>query len=204
MISVEDWAEIRRLHKVKGLSKRAIARRLGIHRDTVTRALESDEPLTYQRAARGSILDPYKPKIHALLAENPDLTSVRIFEIIQEVEESPIGIDLESLRSWGGHLNFLFLVRPSQFSGQVQKKRFGGQAAQPLKIKIHGNPIGENRSPFKTIKERRFPGAARTVKEQDIILVSSFQIVAHEFQHIFPPEKHLACFDRRTGDEGIF
>ena len=44
MITVEDWAEIRRLHKVEKLSKRAIARRLGIHRDTVTRALESDEP----------------------------------------------------------------------------------------------------------------------------------------------------------------
>jgi transposase len=83
MISVEDWAEIRRLHKVEQMSKRGIAKRLGIHRDTVTRALECDGPPTYQRAARGSILDPYKPKIHALLAENPDLTSVRIFEIIQ-------------------------------------------------------------------------------------------------------------------------
>ena len=84
MISVEDWAEIRRLHKVEKLSKRAIARRLGIHRDTVTRALESDMRPGYQRESRGSILDPYKPKIHALLAENPDLSGVRIFEIVEE------------------------------------------------------------------------------------------------------------------------
>ena len=84
MISVEEWAEIRRLHKVEKLSKRAIARRLGIHRETVTRALESDEPPRYQRQSRGSILDPYKPKIHALLAEDANLTGVRIFEIIEE------------------------------------------------------------------------------------------------------------------------
>ena len=83
MISVENWAEIRRLHKVKKMSKRAIASRLGIHRDTVTRALACEEPPGYQRAASGSMLDPYKPKIHALLAENPKLTGVRILEIIQ-------------------------------------------------------------------------------------------------------------------------
>jgi len=81
---VEDWAEMRRLHKVEKLSKRAVARRLGIHRNTVTRALESDEPPSYSRKARGSILDPYKPKIHALLAKDPTLSGVRILEIIQE------------------------------------------------------------------------------------------------------------------------
>jgi len=83
MISVEDWADIRRLHRVQKLSKRAVGRRLGIHRNTVTRALRSDEPPRYSRPPRGSRLDPYKPKIHALLAENPDLTGVRILEIIQ-------------------------------------------------------------------------------------------------------------------------
>jgi transposase len=84
MISVADWAEIHRLRKVEKLSKRAIARRLGIHRDTVTRALASPGPPSYQRASRGSILDPYKPKIHALLAAHPDLTGVRLFEILDD------------------------------------------------------------------------------------------------------------------------
>ena len=83
MISVENWAEIRRLHKVEEMSKRVIASRLGIHRNTVTRALASEEPPKYQREPNGSMLDPYKPKIHALLAENPKLTGVRILEIIQ-------------------------------------------------------------------------------------------------------------------------
>ena len=52
---MEDWAEIRRLHRVEKLSKRAIARRLGLHQTTVTRVLESDEPPKYRRPARVSI-----------------------------------------------------------------------------------------------------------------------------------------------------
>lgn len=84
MIDVEHWAEIRRLKKVEKLSERAIARRLGLHRKTVRQALESDEPPRYQRKQRGSIVDPYQPKIHALLTEEPTLSGVRIFEIIQE------------------------------------------------------------------------------------------------------------------------
>jgi transposase len=83
MIPVEHWAEIRRLRKVEKLSKRAIARRLGVHRDTVTNALAKDTPPRYEREPRSSILDPYKPKIHALLAEDSNLSGVRILEIIQ-------------------------------------------------------------------------------------------------------------------------
>ena len=83
MIKVAEWAEIRRLHTIEKLSKRAISRRLGVHRNTVTRALENDEPPRYQRQSRGSKLDPYKPKIHALLAEDPKLSGVRIYEIIK-------------------------------------------------------------------------------------------------------------------------
>jgi hypothetical protein len=37
VISLETWAEIRYLHGSEGLSQRAIARRLGISRDTVAR-----------------------------------------------------------------------------------------------------------------------------------------------------------------------
>lgn len=84
MIDVEDWAEIRRLSKVEKLTKRAIARRLGIHRNTVTRALASDEPPRYQREKRASVLDPYKAKIHALLSEDHTLSGVRVFEIIRD------------------------------------------------------------------------------------------------------------------------
>ena len=44
MVGVEQWAEIRRLHFVKGLSQREIHRRTGLHRDTISRAINSTEP----------------------------------------------------------------------------------------------------------------------------------------------------------------
>lgn len=84
MIEMEDWAEIRRLHKVEKLSKRAIARRLGLHRNTVSKALaQADGPGYKQRAETESLLDPYKPKIHALLSEDPSLSGVRLYEKIE-------------------------------------------------------------------------------------------------------------------------
>ena len=44
MIGVEQWAEIRRLYFVRGLSMREVSRRTGLARDTVSRPIGSDEP----------------------------------------------------------------------------------------------------------------------------------------------------------------
>jgi hypothetical protein len=41
-ISVEDWAEIRPLHRAEGVPIREIARRLGIARNTIRAALRAD------------------------------------------------------------------------------------------------------------------------------------------------------------------
>ena len=35
LVGVEQWAEIRRMHRVEGLSIREISRRTGLHRKTV-------------------------------------------------------------------------------------------------------------------------------------------------------------------------
>jgi transposase len=83
MLTVEAWAEIRRLHFVEKLSKRAIARRLGLHRATVTRALSSQLLPTYNTAARPTQLESYKPRIQNLLDTYPELSGVRIREILQ-------------------------------------------------------------------------------------------------------------------------
>jgi transposase len=73
---VEQWAELRRLHYVRGLSIREIHRRTGLHRDTISRALRSDQPPRYERAPKGSKLDPFKDEIHRLLAKDPKLPVV--------------------------------------------------------------------------------------------------------------------------------
>ena len=70
MVGVEQWAEIRRLHFVRGLSMREIHRQTGLHRDTISRAIHSDEPPVYRRAPAGSKLDPFKDEIHRLLGKD--------------------------------------------------------------------------------------------------------------------------------------
>jgi transposase len=52
VISVEDWAEIRRLYRAEGLSIRQIARMRDVSRNTVRAAVRSDGPPRYARAAK--------------------------------------------------------------------------------------------------------------------------------------------------------
>lgn len=68
---MEDWAEIRRLHRAEGVPIKEIARRLGIARNTVRAALRSDGPPQYKRISRGCVADAFEPQIRALLAEWP-------------------------------------------------------------------------------------------------------------------------------------
>ena len=57
VLSVEDWAEIRRLHRGEGLPIKMIARTLGVSRNTVRSALASDGPPRYRRRPAGSAVD---------------------------------------------------------------------------------------------------------------------------------------------------
>jgi transposase len=82
VVSVEQWAEVRRLHFVRGLSIREIRRRTGLHRETIRRALASEVPPRYARAPSGSKLDPFKDEIHRLLRADPRLPGQRVRELI--------------------------------------------------------------------------------------------------------------------------
>ncbi len=79
---MEDWAEIRRLHRAEGVPIKEIARRLGVARNTVRAALSSDRPPQYRRAPRGSVVDPYEPQIRALLKEWPKIPAPEIAQRI--------------------------------------------------------------------------------------------------------------------------
>ena len=85
MVGVEQWAEIRRMHRVEGLSVREINRRTGLHRRTIQRALDSPEPPKYSRAATGSKLDPFKDWICEQLAADPRIQSQRLRELASEI-----------------------------------------------------------------------------------------------------------------------
>lgn len=82
MLSVEDWAEIRRLHRSEGLPIKEIARVLGVARNTVRAALASDGPPKYERAPAGSIVDEVEPRIRELLAVYPTMPATVIAERI--------------------------------------------------------------------------------------------------------------------------
>jgi transposase len=80
VITVEDWAEIRRLHRSEGLGIKTIARRLGVARNTVRAALVAHEPPKYERRAAGSSVDVFEPAIRVLLGQFPDMPATVIAE----------------------------------------------------------------------------------------------------------------------------
>jgi transposase len=82
VLSVEDWAEIRRLRRAEQLPIVQIARLLGISRNTVKAALAADGPPKYRRAGKGSVADGFEPRIRELLGAYPQMPSTVIGERI--------------------------------------------------------------------------------------------------------------------------
>jgi transposase len=70
---VEDWAEIRRLHRAEGMGVQTIATELGVARNTVRSALASDTPPRYSRPARASMFEEYEPRVRELLGDLPSM-----------------------------------------------------------------------------------------------------------------------------------
>ena len=79
---MEDWAEIRRLHRAEGVPIKEIGRRLGVARNTVRAALASDGPPRYRRPLKGSLVDAVEPQVRALLREYPTMPATVIAERI--------------------------------------------------------------------------------------------------------------------------
>jgi len=79
---VEDWAEMRRLHRAEGMGIKAIAKHLGVARNTVRDAVRSTEPPRYERNGPGSAVDAFEPLIFELLREFPEMPATVIGERI--------------------------------------------------------------------------------------------------------------------------
>jgi transposase len=84
VVGVQEWAEIRAMREVGGLSIKEIARRTGHARNTIRTALRSPEPPRYgPRPMRASKVDPFVPAICELLEDEPTLSGVRVLEEVQ-------------------------------------------------------------------------------------------------------------------------
>jgi len=82
VLCVEDWAEIRRLHRAEQMPVKAIARVMGISRNTVRAAIASDRPPKYERPRKGSVTDAAEPRIRELLKAYPTMPATVIAERI--------------------------------------------------------------------------------------------------------------------------
>jgi transposase len=74
-------AEVMQLHYGAGLSLRAVARKLGLSRNTVRRILgRGPARRTTALAKRDSILDPYVSAIRGLLDDTPEMKTTTVLE----------------------------------------------------------------------------------------------------------------------------
>jgi transposase len=85
VVDVEQWAEVRRMHRVERRSIQEIGRRTGLHRQTIRRALASDEPPGYARPPAPSKPDPFKGWIEEQLRADPRIPSQRLIELAGEL-----------------------------------------------------------------------------------------------------------------------
>ena len=81
MISVEDWALIRRL-VAEGVPQRQVARDLGIGRSTVARALAAEGPPRYARRQVPTAFDAVEGRVRAILEDHPGMPATVIAERI--------------------------------------------------------------------------------------------------------------------------
>jgi len=137
MISEELRAEIRRLHEAEKWPIGTIAKQLGVHHQTVERALGQSVAPTWTRKSK---LDLYKPLVIELLDKHPTLRASRIFDMLRE-RGYPGGY--AQVRRFVGHVRpkprsaaYLRLRTLPGEQGQVDWANFGtlqvGRARRPL------------------------------------------------------------------------
>lgn len=142
MLSLEDWVDIRSMHK-QGYSIAAIVRELGVARNTVRRAIRQDESPRYtRRKPRASKLDPYKDYLKARLEKFPELSGVRLLEEIRALgyagQKTILNDFLSSLRAQiHRDLTVRFETMPGH-QGQIDWGHFGTVIEEGCMYKLYG------------------------------------------------------------------
>jgi len=80
VITLEDWALIRRLHLSEGVSKAQIARDLKISRNTVAKAVASVGPPEYSRSPVVRSFEPFEQQVRQLLEATPSMPATVLAE----------------------------------------------------------------------------------------------------------------------------
>jgi transposase len=80
VITLEDWALIRRLHASEKLPKAVIARELGISRNTVAKAVASAGPPEYSRSPVMTSFGPFEVQVRQLLTATPSMPATVLAE----------------------------------------------------------------------------------------------------------------------------
>ena len=80
---MEEWALVRRLHLSEGLSQREIARRLGLARNTIAKAIRSEKPPKYEGVDRCSGMRNLEPRIRELLSTDARMPATVLAERLE-------------------------------------------------------------------------------------------------------------------------
>jgi len=80
VITLEDWALIRRLHLSEKLPKAQIASELGISRNTVAKAIAAVDPPTYSRVPVVTSFEAFEQQVRQLLDATPSMPATVLAE----------------------------------------------------------------------------------------------------------------------------
>ena len=135
-MDAELWSTIRRLFDVEKLSKKAIAKRLGIARWTVRRALGSQAgapPENRGAKPRPSKLDPFKGYLAERLKDYPELSAAKLWI---EIKTRGYGGSDTILREWINE------IRPAKKEAYLRIETLPGEFAQVDWMNVASISIG--------------------------------------------------------------
>ena len=119
MIDVEVVGRIRRLFYAEHWRVGTIAKELGLHHETVQRALS--EGARAPAGPRGSLFDPYAGFVRETLERHPKLRATRLWQMLRE-RGCPLGVRQVRDR--------VRVLRPNHQEAFLRRRTFAGEEAQ--------------------------------------------------------------------------